>query len=82
MDPTSLIGKITLGIIRHFVGQFGAGLVTQGLLTNTEATQGVGAVMVLISLGFSAYDKWQAHSKLQAAQTPNPTAQPNVSPPY
>lgn len=62
-----IVGKITMGIIRHFVTVGFTGLVAKGLLDKSAAEQGAGAVIVLITIAFSAWDKIKAHSDLQAA---------------
>lgn len=63
----SIISKVVLGWIRHAVLGFGAVLVKQGLETQSEANQLTGALMVIVPLAFSAYDKWQAQQKANAA---------------
>lgn len=63
-----IIGKITLGIIRHFVSGAMAGLVTKGYVDGSTEEKALGAVMFLITVGFSVYDKMQASAKLATAQ--------------
>lgn len=63
----NLAGKILLGQLRHWVTVFGAGLATQGYWTNDQANQAEGAIMVLIPLALSAYDKWKAQQTTNAA---------------
>ena len=63
----SIITKVILGWIRHMVGVAGGGLVTSGLLTSDQANQAVGAVMVIVPLAFSAYDKYQAQQSTAKA---------------
>lgn len=63
----SIIAKIVLGWIRHAVLGFGALLAHKGLLTSDQATTFTGAIMVIVPLAFSAYDKWQAQQKQNAA---------------
>lgn len=63
-----IIGKITLGIIRHMVSGMAAGMVTKGLMDQSTSAQAVGALMFLITVGFSVYDKVNAGQKLAGAQ--------------
>jgi len=55
-----IITKVLLGWVRHLISGFGGSLVAQGLLTQDQSNQAVGAVMILVPLMFSAYDKFQA----------------------
>jgi len=64
----SIIGKIALGVVRHVVTGWGGALVVHGWATQDQANQLVGAVMVIVPIAFSIYDKMQAQSKLKAAQ--------------
>lgn len=50
---------VVLGIIRHVLTTGAGALVADGLMTGSEASDGVGAIVVLIGIGWSAYDKWQ-----------------------
>ena len=69
----NIVGNITLGIIRHVMNGAFAGLVTKGLLDHNTEQQAVGAAMLLITTGFSVYDKMQAEQKRQVAlMTPPP----------
>jgi hypothetical protein len=69
IDPDTLLGKLVMGLIRHGLTTAAGGLVAHGWLTGSQAQEGVGAVVVLIGLGLSVYDKVSAHAKLTAAQT-------------
>lgn len=62
-----VIARIVLGQIRHWVTVLGASLVTKGLLTSDQNNQMIGAVMVVVPLLFSAYDKMQAQKAKDAA---------------
>lgn len=53
-------GRVVQGIVRHVVVGYGATLVHQGLATQDQVNQAVGAVMVLVGVGFSIYDKIQS----------------------
>lgn len=69
----TLMWNVAEGIARHFL-TYGAGaLVTGGYLSNSEATQVVGAVMGLLAIGWSAYSKRQAETRVAVAYaTPVP----------
>jgi len=67
-DPNSIAGKILLGVIRHFVTGAFAGVVAHGYMTKDQNQQAIGAVMVLLTIGLSAYDKIQSHKQLADAQ--------------
>lgn len=70
MDPNSVVGKIALGVIRHFiVGAFATGSL---YLDKSDQAAGVTAAMTLIAILASAYDKIQSHKQLQAAQGAQP----------
>jgi hypothetical protein len=56
----SLISKVVLGWIRHFIGMGAALLVAHGYWTSSQGDQALGAIMALVPLAFSAYDKWHA----------------------
>lgn len=62
-----VVAKVVLGIIRHVVAGWGASLVTQGLASQDQVNQIVGAIMVIVPIGFSIYDKMQAQSAAKAA---------------
>ena len=63
----NIISKVILGWIRHAITAFGAGLVTHGYLTTDQDQQAIGALMTLVPILFSAYDKWHAAASKQAA---------------
>lgn len=52
-----VVGDVVLGVIRHVVTSAGGGLVAHGLITGNQLNQGVGAVMVLVGIGFSILQK-------------------------
>ena len=62
-----IIAKIILGQIRHFIGIAGGALVSHGLLTSDQGQQFDGALLALVPLAFSAYDKWQANNAANTA---------------
>jgi hypothetical protein len=66
-----IIGNIFLGFIRHMVSAAFGGMLAHGLITQSQDEQSIGAVMVLITVGFSAYDKIQAKSASAANQGNN-----------
>jgi hypothetical protein len=51
---------IIMGQIRHVVGAAGASLATAGYIAGTDVQVGVGAVMTLISIIWSAISKKMA----------------------
>ena len=62
----SLVGKIALGIIRHFVV---GGFASLSLyMSKQDQSADVTAVMTLVVSAFSVYDKIQAQNKLNAAK--------------
>lgn len=63
----SIIAKIILGWIRHMVGMAGAVMVSHGYLSADQGQQFAGAVMVIVPLLFSAWDKFQAQQAKNAA---------------
>jgi len=78
-DTVSILGNIALGVLRHFVTTAAGGLVANGYLTHDQAQQGAGAVMVIVALGFSVYDKMKARAAQQAAlMTPPPRIMPSI----
>ena len=58
----SIISKVVLGWIRHGVLGLGAIVVRDGYLSADQGAQLTGAIMVIVPLAFSAYDKWQAQN--------------------
>lgn len=63
----TLIFKIGGSIIRHGLTSAAGALVTAGYLSNSDATQAVGAVMALIGIAWSAYQKRGQVKEVQAA---------------
>lgn len=55
------------GVIRHVLTTAGGALVTDGILTNGQLSDLVGALMVIGGIGWSIYQKRQAAKKLAAA---------------
>ena len=51
------IGGLLGGLLRHLLTTGGGALVGGGWLTEGQATEGIGAVMALIGLGLSMWDK-------------------------
>lgn len=52
-----MIGQIVGGIIRHVLTVLGGGLVTQGLLESEQLTAGVGAILTLLGIAWSVWQK-------------------------
>lgn len=67
LDPNSLVGSIFMGWVRHAVTAFGAGLVTNGYLSAAQDQQVVGAILVIIPIALSGYQKYSAKAKANAA---------------
>ena len=67
MNTDDLISKVILGAIRHFLTTAGGGLIAHGVVTGDQWNDVVGAIMVVVPIAFSAYDKIQAEqSKAKA----------------
>jgi hypothetical protein len=64
----SVVAKVVLGIIRHMITTWGGTLVAKGLMTQSQETQAIGAIMVVVPIGFSIYDKMQAQQAAAAAK--------------
>lgn len=56
----SIIGKIILGWVRHLIGMGAAAAVAQGYLDHGQSEELTGALVALVPLAFSAFDKWHA----------------------
>lgn len=52
-----MIKELVLGVVRHVLTVLGGGLVTQGYLDASELSTGVGAVLALIGIAWSIWDK-------------------------
>lgn len=50
--------QLLLGQLRHLLTALGATLTTQGILTNDEAQAAVAAIVMLFSVAWSAWDKF------------------------
>lgn len=61
--PQPLIAQVVLALLRHLLTLGGASLTTSGLLDGSQVDAGIGAVLVLAALGFSAFDKWKQERK-------------------
>jgi len=62
-----IISKVILGWLRHLIGAAGGALVGAGLFDQDQSQQFQGALMILVPLLFSAYDKWSAQQKANQA---------------
>lgn len=49
--------SITLGLIRHILTSAGGALMTKGVITATVLDQGVGAIITLVGIVWSALEK-------------------------
>lgn len=56
------------GIIRHLLTAGGGILVSDGYINNSQLTDGVGAVIVLIGIGWSLFNKASNRAALVAAK--------------
>lgn len=54
-------------MIRHMLTTAGGSLVASGVIDSEQLSQGVGAVMVLLGVGWSIYQKYRARQALKAA---------------
>lgn len=63
----NIVGNIVLGIVRHGVTAFGGWLLANGLIDKASDQQLEGALLTLVPIGFSVWDKWQAKQKADAA---------------
>jgi len=59
--------ETVLGIIRHVLTSAGGALVTEGVVSQSQLADGVGAVVVLIGIGWSIWNKYQHRRALAAA---------------
>ena len=62
-----LFTKVILGWARHFIGMGAAALVAKGYLDGSQGDQLTGALVALVPLAFSAYDKLHAMRAKQTA---------------
>lgn len=63
----TLIFKIGGSIIRHGLTSAAGALVTAGYLSDSDAAQVVGAIMALVGIAWSAYQKHGQIKEVQAA---------------
>jgi hypothetical protein len=49
--------SIILGFVRHALTTVGGGLATQGTLSQDELNAGIGAIITLIGIAWSVYEK-------------------------
>lgn len=63
----NIITKIVLGWARHFIAMGAAALVAKGYLDGAQGDELTGALIALVPLAFSAYDKWHAQQAVQFA---------------
>lgn len=54
-------------VARQALTGLGATLVTNGILNDTQATSGIGAVLALVSLGWSLYQKYSHKEEVKVA---------------
>ena len=69
----TLIWNIVEGVARHVVTYAAGVMVAHGYLADDQTTQLVGAVMALLAIGWSAYNKHHAETRVAVAlATPVP----------
>lgn len=56
-----------LGIVRHILTSAGGALVTEGIVSQSQLSDGAGAVVVLIGIAWSIWNKYQHRQALAAA---------------
>jgi hypothetical protein len=49
--------SMILGVIRHVLTTAGGALATQGTVSEDEVNTGIGAIITLIGIGWSVYEK-------------------------
>lgn len=64
--------KVAIGWARCLSTAVGLALVQDGTMTSSQSTQMIGAITMLVSLVFSARDKYIADAKLEAAKVAEP----------
>lgn len=57
-----------LGIVRHILTSAGGALVTDGIVSQSQLADGVGAVVLLLGIGWSIWNKYQHRQALAAAK--------------
>jgi len=57
-----------LGILRHILTSAGGCLVADGVVSQSQLNEGVGAIVILIGIGWSIYNKVQHKRALSAAK--------------
>lgn len=66
--------KVAIGWARCLATALGLVLVQDGIFTSDQSAQMIGAVVMFVSLVFSARDKYVADAKLEAAKVAEPIA--------
>ena len=70
--------QIVTGCLRHVLTILGGAYVSKGLLTGEELTTGVAAIVTLIGVGWSIWNKMSIQKKIEAqgATMPEPEVIP------
>jgi hypothetical protein len=55
-----VVTKTILGVVRHVLTAAGGGLVANGSLTSSDLEAVIGAVITLVGIGWSVYEKRSA----------------------
>ncbi len=66
-----MILQIIGGIVRTILAAYGGTLVESGLITSDQLSQGIGAVVVLIAIFWSGWQKRRAATTPGGAYNPN-----------
>lgn len=64
-----MIKNAVLGILRHILTTAGGFLGGEGVLTGDDVNAAVGAIMTIIGIAWSAFDKYKTEKKIEAAST-------------
>lgn len=64
----NMIGKIVMGVVRHFLSGLVGAVITAGYMTHAQGTEVDGMLASVIPIGLSVWSKYQADQKLKAEQ--------------
>lgn len=57
-----MILQIVTGILRAILAAWGGKMVEQGLVSSDDLSQAIGAVLVVVTIGWSAWQKYRTHT--------------------
>lgn len=75
----SFFFRMALTVLRHVLTGIGASLVGDGLLTNDQSTQAVGAVMTLVGIAWASFQAHKDHQNQKTVASIGSTAASIVS---